>query len=113
MIYLAIIPMTVAFCFVIYLFMFALPNQLQSTSLGKTIWPILHKVWYSIFLTIAFAMMAGQTLLIVAGRMGWSDVASLTLNAIFVPAIYLTASFALLLVLTLALKVLQLCKIIA
>ena len=103
--------MTVTFCFVMYLFSVALPRQLQSTRLGKAIWPTLTKLWYFLFLTIAFGMMAGQLLYILATCLGWSDIASWTLNAVFVPAIYVTASFGFLFVLTLALKMLQLFKI--
>lgn len=85
LIYLAIIPMTVAFCFVMYLFSVALPRQLQSTRLGKAIWPTLTKLWYFLFLTIAFGMMAGQILQILAKRLEWADVASWALMPYLYP----------------------------
>lgn len=112
MIYLALIPATIVFCFLIFLFIHTLPNQVKSSDFGKRIWPYIYRPWNFLFLAISFCLISCFIVRPFAVRLGYFNFVSWTEELLFLPSLFLSVSFLLLIALVIILKFLQLCQII-
>jgi len=101
---LIVIPMTLVFCFLIYLFTVTLPKQVRTTELGNKIWPSIERFWSFVFSTYGIFMLAVLWI--------HPEAKNLAVKGLFLPALFVCMSFLLLLLLVATLKTLQYFRII-
>ena len=92
--------------------MVTLPNQVRKTDAGKKIWIHLYRCWNFVFLAIGYALIVSQIVRPFAIRWEDAELVESINKILFLPVLFLTASFLFLFTLVIALRLLEVCKII-
>lgn len=105
--FLFIIPATIGFCLLMYVFLAYLPNQVQATEIGRRIWPFIERVWTFFFTIIGWMVIVGPITILLGHRLEYFENVNLAVIMLWVPTLYVALSYVLLIGLVIILKAMQ------